>query len=95
MHIMGNATQRVCQTRLTFNQYRFCFLIFKRMCQHTFFFFQLQLWDTAGQERFRQSMVHHYYRNAHAVVLVYDVTKMSSFEVSVLFFITRGAMLCK
>lgn len=44
------------------------------------FDFQLQLWDTAGQERFRKSMVQHYYRNVHAVVFVYDVTKMSSFE---------------
>ena len=40
---------------------------------------QLQLWDTAGQERFRKSMVPHYYRNAHAVVFVYDVTKPESF----------------
>ncbi|XP_071447550.1 putative Ras-related protein Rab-33 [Hetaerina americana] len=40
---------------------------------------KLQLWDTAGQERFRKSMVAHYYRNVHAVVLVYDVTKVSSF----------------
>ncbi|KAL4230868.1 Ras-related protein Rab-33B [Mactra antiquata] len=41
---------------------------------------KLQLWDTAGQERFRKSMVQHYYRNVHAVVFVFDVTKMSSFE---------------
>ncbi|XP_013411254.1 putative Ras-related protein Rab-33 [Lingula anatina] len=41
---------------------------------------KLQLWDTAGQERFRKSMVQHYYRNVHAVVFVYDVTKASSFE---------------
>ncbi|GLH01150.1 Ras-related protein Rab-26 [Gryllus bimaculatus] len=40
---------------------------------------KLQLWDTAGQERFRKSMVQHYYRNVHAVVVVYDVTKMASF----------------
>lgn len=44
------------------------------------FIFQLQIWDTAGQERFRKSMVQHYYRNVHAVVFMYDVTKMSSFE---------------
>lgn len=42
--------------------------------------FQLQLWDTAGQERFRKSMVPHYYRNVHAVIFVYDVTRVSSFE---------------
>lgn len=41
---------------------------------------KLQLWDTAGQERFRKSMVQHYYRNVHAVVFVYDITKISSFE---------------
>nr|CAD7430286.1 unnamed protein product [Timema monikensis] len=41
---------------------------------------KLQLWDTAGQERFRKSMVQHYYRNVHAVVIVYDVTKISSFH---------------
>ncbi|XP_067000448.1 putative Ras-related protein Rab-33 isoform X1 [Anabrus simplex] len=41
---------------------------------------KLQLWDTAGQERFRKSMVQHYYRNVHAVVVVYDVTKLSSFQ---------------
>ncbi|XP_078457282.1 ras-related protein Rab-33B-like [Lampetra planeri] len=40
---------------------------------------KLQLWDTAGQERFRKSMVSHYYRNAHAVVFVYDVTSRPSF----------------
>ncbi|XP_071950667.1 putative Ras-related protein Rab-33 [Antedon mediterranea] len=41
---------------------------------------KLQLWDTAGQERFRKSMVQHYYRNVHAVVFVYDMTKLSTFE---------------
>lgn len=41
---------------------------------------KLQLWDTAGQERFRKSMIPHYYRNVHAVVFVYDVTKTSSFD---------------
>lgn len=43
-------------------------------------FSQVQVWDTAGQERFRKSMVEHYYRNVHAVVFVYDVTKMDSFR---------------
>ena len=36
---------------------------------------RLQIWDTAGQERFRKSMVTHYYRNAAAVIFVYDVTR--------------------
>ncbi|KAJ3592304.1 hypothetical protein NHX12_007432 [Muraenolepis orangiensis] len=41
---------------------------------------KLQIWDTAGQERFRKSMVEHYYRNVHAVVYVYDVTSLASFQ---------------
>ncbi|XP_030643595.1 ras-related protein Rab-33B-like [Chanos chanos] len=41
---------------------------------------KMQLWDTAGQERFRKSMVQHYYRNVHAIVLVYDVTNEASFQ---------------
>ncbi|XP_076841604.1 ras-related protein Rab-33B [Brachyhypopomus gauderio] len=41
---------------------------------------KLQIWDTAGQERFRKSMVEHYYRNVHAVIFVYDVTSLVSFE---------------
>jgi GTPase SAR1 family protein len=32
---------------------------------------KLQLWDTAGEERFR-SVTPMYYKNAHAIVLVYD-----------------------
>ncbi|TMS06278.1 Ras-related protein Rab-33A [Larimichthys crocea] len=41
---------------------------------------KLQIWDTAGQERFRKSMVEHYYRSVHAVIFVYDVTSLTSFE---------------
>ncbi|CAF0743676.1 unnamed protein product [Brachionus calyciflorus] len=41
---------------------------------------KLQIWDTAGQERFRKSMIAHYYRNVHAVLFVYDVTNINSFE---------------
>uniref|UniRef100_A0A1A7YBG1 RAB33B, member RAS oncogene family n=1 Tax=Iconisemion striatum TaxID=60296 RepID=A0A1A7YBG1_9TELE len=41
---------------------------------------KMQIWDTAGQERFRKSMVEHYYRNVHAVIFVYDVTSLLSFE---------------
>ncbi|CAF1466495.1 unnamed protein product [Adineta ricciae] len=39
----------------------------------------LQLWDTAGQEKFF-SIVRAYYRNADAVILVYDRTNASSFQ---------------
>ncbi|XP_060531092.1 ras-related protein Rab-33B-like [Cylas formicarius] len=40
---------------------------------------KLQLWDTAGQERFRSSIMRSYYRNADAVILVYDVTNPATF----------------
>ncbi|XP_060028587.1 ras-related protein Rab-26 isoform X2 [Erinaceus europaeus] len=40
---------------------------------------KLQMWDTAGQERFR-SVTHAYYRDAHALLLLYDVTNKSSFD---------------
>ncbi|OXB81871.1 UNVERIFIED_CONTAM: hypothetical protein H355_015068 [Colinus virginianus] len=39
----------------------------------------LQIWDTAGQERFR-SVTHAYYRDAHALLLLYDVTNKASFD---------------
>lgn len=40
---------------------------------------QLQIWDTAGQERFR-SITQSYYRSAHALVLVYDISTQSTFQ---------------
>jgi len=36
------------------------------------------IWDTAGQERFR-TIISSYYRGAHAVAIVYDVTNEQSF----------------
>ncbi|XP_077298111.1 RAS oncogene family member Rab19 [Arctopsyche grandis] len=39
---------------------------------------KLQIWDTAGQERFR-TITQSYYRSANGVIIVYDVTKRSSF----------------
>jgi len=40
---------------------------------------KLQIYDTAGQERFR-SITSSYYRDADALLLVYDVTNRLSFE---------------
>ena len=39
----------------------------------------IQLWDTVGIERFR-TIVSSYYRGAHGVILVYDVTNQKSFD---------------
>ena len=39
----------------------------------------MQIWDTAGQEKYR-SLTPMYYRNAHAAVLVFDVTNKESYE---------------
>ncbi|XP_040437700.1 ras-related protein Rab-37 isoform X7 [Falco naumanni] len=38
-----------------------------------------QIWDTAGQERFR-SVTHAYYRDAQALLLLYDITSKMSFD---------------
>ncbi|KAI9245511.1 ras family-domain-containing protein [Phascolomyces articulosus] len=40
---------------------------------------KLQIWDTAGQERFR-SIVSSYYKGAHGIFIVYDVTNRNSFN---------------
>lgn len=41
--------------------------------------YDFNIWDTAGQELYR-SLTPMYYRNAHAALIVFDVTSRSSFE---------------
>jgi small GTP-binding protein len=40
---------------------------------------KLQIWDSAGQERFR-NITSSYYRNCSGIIIVYDVTKLESFN---------------
>ena len=58
----------------------FLFWKINSLCIHDFWcLFQLQIWDTAGQERFR-SITQSYYRSAHALILVYDVSNQPTFD---------------
>lgn len=39
----------------------------------------VSIWDTAGQERFK-SITNAYYRGAHGVIVVFDLTRKETFE---------------
>ena len=41
--------------------------------------YKVQIWDTAGQDRFR-SITKNYFKGAHGIVLLYDITNKVSFE---------------
>ncbi|KAK2573946.1 Ras-related protein Rab-34, partial [Acropora cervicornis] len=41
--------------------------------------FNMQIWDTAGQERFK-CMAGAYYRAAHAIILVFELTNIKSLQ---------------
>ena len=44
------------------------------------YYYDLMLqWDTAGQERFR-TLATSYYRSAHGIIVIYDVTDLESFN---------------
>ena len=40
---------------------------------------KIQIWDTAGQDRFR-AITKNYYKSAHGVILIYDITSIQTFE---------------
>ena len=40
---------------------------------------KFEIWDTAGQERYR-SIAKVFYKNASVLILVYDITRKSSFD---------------
>ncbi len=40
---------------------------------------KVQLWDTAGQDRYR-TIAKNYYKGSHGILLLYDITKVNSFE---------------
>ena len=40
---------------------------------------KITIWDTAGQEKYK-AITRNYYKDAHGIILIYDVTNKSSFK---------------
>ncbi|ARF09892.1 Ras family GTPase [Indivirus ILV1] len=50
-----------------------------KQVQHDDKIINIQIWDTAGQEKFR-AMNKLYYRDANAIIIVFDITRISTFN---------------
>ncbi len=48
---------------------------------------RVDIWDTAGQERFK-NITKNYFRGAHGIILVFDITNKVTFDVLKTWFIT-------
>ena len=48
---------------------------------------RVDIWDTAGQERFK-NITKNYFRGAHGIILVFDITNKATFDVLKTWFIT-------
>ena len=54
---------------------------------------RFDIWDTAGQERYR-SMLKLFYKDAHVILFVYDITSLKSFEELKKFWINQAMENC-
>ena len=68
----------------TFNSYLLCayirmYIIYIYTCLHAYSVFCLQVWDSMGSVKYR-AMAYTFYSAADACILVFDLTKPSSFE---------------
>jgi len=52
---------------------------------------RVDIWDTAGQERFK-NITKNYFRGAHGIILVFDITNKVTFDVLKTWFITAQNM---
>ena len=53
--------------------------LFKKVVNINGIFYQIKIWDTCGQERLR-ALTTNYYRNADGIMLLFDLTQISSFN---------------